>query len=333
MKTFMHPGLHNAIMRNFYSYSNRYRGCSMGCAGWSRYTLLFIIISLFYLQGCAGVNTFPTIARAGDTVSIMVGGSEKARKATSNVTLTDANSVVWDLQALGLVRSVFNLRADGKSYGMHYSSYLNIFAPWSKDHESMQTVLVVDLPDSLPVGDATISFNLNTDDDSSGIDGANTINLEVISGAGSSDEFLWGEFNVGIVSADLEKLEPAPHAKISFGTGGDLIGAASLIVDFDETVVNPDDINVYVPESTVRGSYTETGAFGKTQRMVYWHHDGQKMFIDIVAPQEIEIRYLKLYLVHPKGLSGLVNFSLSSATTYDVNGSEVIVPVSLEYFP
>ena len=73
--------------------------------------LLIAIIGM--LQACTAVNTFPTIARQGDTVSIMVGGSEEVRKDTISATLTDSNDVAWDLQLLGNIRSVFNLRTDG----------------------------------------------------------------------------------------------------------------------------------------------------------------------------------------------------------------------------
>ena len=105
------------------------------------------------------------------------------------------------------------------------------------------------------------------------------------------------------------------------------------MVDFDETVVNPNDLNVFAPESAVRGSYSTPGAFGKTQRMVYWRQDGQKLYLDVVAPQGIEPKYLKLYVVHPRGVSGSPAFNLLSATVYGVDGSAIAVQPTLEYFP
>jgi len=47
---------------------------------------------------------------------------------------------------------------------------------------------------------------------------------------------------------------------------------ASLVVDYDESLVTAGDINVYAPESAVRGAVGDTGTFGGTQRMIYWHH-------------------------------------------------------------
>lgn len=294
----------------------------------------FIVLMVLLLQACAAVNTFPTIARSGDTVSVMIGGSEKARKETVAVTLTDANNMVWDLKALNLVRSVFNLRADGRASGMHYSSYPNAFVSWGEGHEPLQTVMVIDLPDNLPAGNATLSVDTLTDDDSSGIARPYHVNIEVLPGAGSADNFLRNDPFSGYQPADFASLEPAPHGKIDFGMNdGVIIGAASLVVDFDETVVNPDDLDLYVPQSNVRGSFASTGAFGATQRMVYWHTDGQQVFISIVAPQGIRQVYLMMYLLHPAGISGSPGFAITSSHVYDVDGNELSLTPVLNYYP
>lgn len=290
-----------------------------------------IFILLAGLPACTGFNTFPTIARAGDTVSVMVGGTEKARKDTIDVTLTDASSQTWNLKTLGLVRSVFNLRTDGRAYGAHYSPYLDSYVSWYYGHEPVQTVLVADLPASAAPGPATMTISSHVTDNSSGAADPFTIDLEIIAGAGQSDQFL-RRSGSGSAPVDFAKLEPAPHAKISFGSGAEVIGAASLVVDFNEVVLNPSDINVYCPESTVRGSFGNSGTFGKTQRMVYWRQDGLKLYVDVVAPQGVEAKYLKLYLVHPRNLSGPANLAILSSAIYDVNGNAMSAPPVLEYF-
>lgn len=287
------------------------------------------LLAMSFMQGCAGVSSFPTVARAGDTVSVMIGGSEKARKSTTSVILTDVDSTEWDLQSLGLVRSVFNLRADGRAEGSHYSSYLESYVSWSEGHEPVQTVLVVDLPAGAPAGDAFLTVGVPVDDDSSGYASPYTINIEIIPGTGGSDNFT----RKGGAGVDFSSLEPAPHAKISFGSDVTVVGAVSVVVDFDEIVLNPDDINVYVPQSNVRGSFISDGSFGDKQRMVYWRQDGEKLFIDAIAPQGISQRYLMMYIMHPQGLPGLPAFNITSSKAYDVNGNEIVSLPILEYFP
>lgn len=298
-----------------------------GIAVLIKYFPLGALLLLPFLQACTGVNTFPTVARPGDTVSVMVGGSEKVRKDTIDVSLTDINGVVWDLQSLGLVRSTFNLRPEGIAYGMHYSDFINTEFSWLKAHEQIQTVLVADIPAGAAPGQAVLNINLNVDDDSSGIVSPFTIALDIIPGAGSSSVFERKDFAGAPLPANFPDLEPAPYAKISFGDGSgglgySVIGAVSLVIDFDNTVVNGNDLNIYLPESQVRGTFSNPGApFGDKQRMVYWRQTGTQVLIDIIAPQGIEGRYLQSYIVHPRGLVGDPLFSLSSATFYDLNGN------------
>ena len=105
------------------------------------------------------------------------------------------------------------------------------------------------------------------------------------------------------------------------------------MIDFDESVLNPDDLNVYVPESTVRGVVGIPGAFGETQRMAYWRQDGQKIMIDVIAPQGLLPKYLKLYIVHPPDVSVSPDFILTSAVIYDIDGNITSVSSDLNYYP
>lgn len=292
----------------------------------------WVLLFGLWLGGCTAVNTFPIAARSGDTISVMIGGSEKANKQTVTASLTDSAGGVWDLKAQGLVRSVFNLRADGRAHGLHYSSYLDTFYSWSAGHEPVQTVLVADLPAGLSVGNATLTIRLNVTDNSSGVSDPVNIALEILPGAGTSNNFARKSGNGGSVPADLLALEPAPHAKLTFGTGT-VVGAVSVIIDVDQSVVNMNDLNVYVPESTVRGTFSSPGAFGDKQRMVYWRQDGDRLFVDIIAPQGIESRYLQAFVVHPRGLAGSPGFSLVSAVAYDINGQSITVQPMLAYTP
>jgi hypothetical protein len=306
--------------------------CSCG-ANWDIEAIMNFKVSLLGLcvllvSACTSVNTFPNIARPGDTVSFMVGGSAQARKENISVTLNDAGGQVFDLQALGLVRSVFNLRADGRAVGTHYSPYLDSYISWAFGHEPLQTVMVADVPGNAAPGLATLTVALNgITDNSSGVGSPFNVTLEIIPGSGSSEQFLHPTLGA-TPPVDFIRLETAPNVQVSFGTGVTPIGAASLVIDFDETAVNPADINLYAPESTVRGDYSNPGAFGKTQRMVYWHQDGQSLYVDIIAPQGIDPRYLQFHVVHPPGLIGSPAFNILSAQVYGTDGNPIdVVPV------
>lgn len=300
--------------------------------------LLLASLALLLLQACTAVNTFPTTARAGDTVAVMAGGSEQARKDTVDVRLTDSNNIEWNLQDLGLVRSLFNLRAAGTAYGSHYSSWLDMEYSWLKGHEPVQTVLVLDIPPAIATGPATLSVNLNADDDSSGISQPFTMTMDIVAGNGNSESFYRQNFDSSQKMVDFQDLEPAPYAKISFGngatgSGSQVLGAVSMVVDFNQDAVNGDDLNVYVPESNVRGSAISTGKFGGHQRMVSWRRVGSQLHIDVIAPTGIEGRYLQVYIVHPRGVTANPGFSLTSINTYDVDGNPILFEPTLSYIP
>lgn len=308
----------------------------------------FVSFALIMLTtGCASYNTFPTIARPGDTVSIMVGGTEQARKDTIQITLTDSLGGIWNLadpnedldRSDSLIRSVFNLRPDGRAVGLHYSSYLVADSSWIfGGHEPTQAVLVVDLPAEVPEGEGMLHINTEISDDSSGIGNDFYVNLDIVNvpdNLGSSDGFLRQDAFLGTAAVNFTDLEPAPHAKIIFDDNStQLIGAVSLVLDFDETALNPDDLNVFVPQSNVRGVVGYDGAHGENQRMVAWRQDGQKMYINVIAPQGIQPKYLQLYVVHPPNITGSPNFSFDTngVTVYDIDGNEVSVASSLQYF-
>lgn len=293
---------------------------------------VLVLCAWTLLSGCTSVNTFSSIARPGDTVSLMIGGSERANKNSVSATFTDATGRSWDLKAQGLVRSVFNLRTDGRANGAHYSPYLDSYVSWMYGHEPLQTVLVADLPLDAALGQGNLSISVNANDNSSGVGSPFNVKLEIIPGLGAAEQFLNKKLG-GNEPADFTRLETAPNAKVTFGTGATFIGAVSLVIDFNETVVNPNDLNVYVPESTVRGDFLNPGAFGKTQRMVYWHQDGLKLYVDIIAPQGIDPRYLQLFVVHPPGLAGSPAFSILSAQVYGIDGNAIAVTPTLSYSP
>jgi len=313
--------------------------------------IAFLLAILTLFQGCVAVNTFPQIARPDDTVSVMIGGTELARKDTIDVQLIDYNGITWDLQALGLVRSVFNLRPEGRAYGLHYSNFLSQNNSWKRGHEPLQTVLVFDVPDQAAYGPATLLVTLSldgsVDDDSSGI--VNTIQdpftiaLDIVAvpgQSGVSDNFVTKTFDNPAKVVDFGDLEPAPHAKISFGRsdpGGysatsSKLYAAEIVVDFDEAIVSGDDLNVYVAEPVVRGSLTSTGAHGKKQRSVTWKHDGDQITIYVIAPNGIGDKYLQVYVMHPKGLPGDPGLSLVSTNGYDADGGPLTTTPQFSYY-
>jgi hypothetical protein len=67
--------------------------------------------------------------------------------------------------------------------------------------------------------------------------------------------------------------------------------------------------------------------------MVYFRHDESQLFITIIAPGGINDKYLQVYVIHPRGLTGDPGLSLLSTTGYDLNGSQITATPQFTYFP
>lgn len=292
---------------------------------------LYITALVLLIQACTHINPFPLSAQPGETISLMIGSSENARKETIDVLMTDSNNVVWDMKSLGQIRSVFNVRPDGNAKGLYYSSYLETNTPWAFGHEPIQTVVVLDLPVGIAQGPATFEINTNTTDNSSGVGQLLNLSIEIVADTATSNSFLHQNPFQGISAVDFDRLEPASYAKISFGVNKtEIMAAATLEVDFDETVVSPDDIAVYTPKTTVRDF---GGSFDDKQHSVFWKQDGDKLLINLVAANGIKTGFVYVYIIHPDNLSASPGLSLISHAVYDIDGNEIVLPVTLEYVP
>src|SRR5690606_23113062 len=96
-------------------------------------------------------------------------------------------------------------------------------------------------------------------------------------------------------------------------------------------LLNPADINIYSPESTVKDLSSGSGVFGRNQRMIYWRQNGGELVIDIIAPQGIDPRFLQFFVLHPSSLTGEPGFSIVSSQVYGVLGDPIDVVPNLQY--
>jgi len=192
------------------------------------------LLLLMLLTGCSGVQTFPNMARAGDTVSVGMGWQKQFNRNNTTVTITPSVGapIVYQPNEPA-IRAMINLYPDPVSWlvvgtdtqtdssfnsGYTYGNIINsVFT--DGDHDWWQTTAFIDLPDSLPPGAAVIELT-NTNGDSA------SSSVEIISGVGISDEFDAlgnGPLNQGQLAA----LERSSYFEVSF-TGAEIPYAIEL---------------------------------------------------------------------------------------------------------
>jgi hypothetical protein len=186
------------------------------------------------LSACAGINTFGTAARAGDTVALALGWNLSVNRQNATVQVTGANTTYTYPPGDANVRFLGNVYPDpasrlvigretNQSLGVNAAStgqQLETFVT-SNDKDYAQTMLIVNLPATLPVGTATLRVL-----DQNSVQVGPTISVQILPGTGAPNTFVGtsGSLTAQIISA----MERAPDVKTVSFTGSTVPYAIQL---------------------------------------------------------------------------------------------------------
>jgi len=175
----------------------------------NQYLFIFIFL-LSFLQGCTALQSFPHAARSGDTVALAVGSPLGMSRENTTAIITDIDGVESDITSR--IRSIFKLYADPASKVYELSGNTSQLV-YSAEHTPWITIVVLDLPSGLPVGDANIKFNTSAIYPGVGSHINNReLSINILPGDGVSNDFKY-EFGIGAsLSGNLTVLEPKSRA-------------------------------------------------------------------------------------------------------------------------
>jgi hypothetical protein len=258
------------------------------------------------LTGCAGTKAFTTAARAGDTVALAVGWNKNVSRANLSAVITPASggSVTYNPGDTN-IRAVFNMYPDpvsrlvvgtetnqslGYNANVHGASLGGLVT--GDDKDLSQTMVLLNLPASLAVGNATVDLY-------AGATPLSTHTVQILSGTGSANLF---EGAAGSLTAEqLRTLERA----------------AASVVTFSAVIV-PHSIYLEVPHTFGVGVPWVVNPRGDLKN-VSWTDTGSvlKIVITPVSGASIpQIGHFKFYIS-----GGLTGFGAPYVKAYDVNGS------------
>jgi len=304
----------------------------------SRTYFFWGIISLLILQGCVAVQTFPTVARSGDTITLAVGspdGMTKGNTTAQFISEDPAFPTPVDLT----IRAIVKLRPDNTSNLATYdSSVISNIAHYSS-HSPWLSVVVIDLPASLPLG--TGKIHIQTAGQVFVGDDINNypVNIDIIDGVGSANPFK--HYNGAGFSADgnLAALEPMPqivvrpptidpnwYAAPTYGAaeikinlpvqkaGGGVVGANPMMVIQDDMFI----------------------ANNSTQTHMTWSKSGDVITVNFISPTASMNFYQSRFSVVLNPENEIVpgaTPALVSVTYYDANGNIVTLdsPTEADY--
>ncbi len=285
----------------------------------ARKNLLSLIFLVFLLQACVATQSFPTVARGGDTITLAVGSPDGMTK--TNTSAQFVSDIDGSMVALP-VRSIFRLRPD-------QTSRLALFNPaidsqdYSSGHPQWISIIVIDLPAGLTVGSGVININ-STADYGRFLTGINEmpVAIDIIAGSGTRSEFTYDNGYGGVSSGDLTALEPLEQAVFKIKN--------TSIVNVSSTSIAAAEIKVTVPLGSISDEFVRVvaGDFytknSQDQLQMSWRRSGDDFTVNFISPTaSMQPRQLRFSVV----IRGDVSFSttpapvVSSVQLYDGNGN------------
>lgn len=297
-----------------------------------RSLLLVVMVPLFLVLGaCSGTQTFSTAARAGDTVTLMVGWQKTLQRQNLTVTITDVNNISTTYHPSDSnypVRGIVNLYPDpasrvvvgtmtkqdlnvgAQNTGSQINSYVtNQSSTGEHDNEWWQTSIVFDLPPSLPAGAATITLV-----DTSTNTTLKPINVTVLPGTGARN--LFNIYNM--VGNPTDYLSVNPNGLIGFERAPRYtVTFASSTTDSNGVTIKPHAIQMVLSHTPGVGKTWIVNPRGDIKNVV-WHDDGSNIMVMLTPTQGITLKQMLDYKFYVSG--GVTALAQTSLKAYDING-------------
>ena len=279
-----------------------------------KFNLYLIALIGFTLQGCVATQSFPTVARGGDTITLAVGSPDGMNKSNTTVQyISDVDASVTPLS----IRSVIRLRPDQTSKLALFDSIVNA-EDYYTGHSQWLTVIVIDLPDALTVGPGHIDINSSASYGTLSL-GINDIpvSLEIIEGTGTRNKFTYNNNFGGVGPGDLSSLEALPQAVMRppHLTQTIFLAAAEIKVNVPVGSVQDRAIRVVADDFYTKNS--------QDQVQMNWSRNGDDFTVNFISPSGMmEPKQLRFSIVLRPGNTFITDppASVISVRLYDING-------------
>ena len=270
---------------------------------------------LFVLQGCVATQSFPTVARGGDTITLAVGSPDEMNKSNTTAQfVSDVDSTTTPLA----IRSIIRLRPDNTSKLALFDGIVNA-QDYYTGHSQWLTVIIIDLPQALSIGAGHVNINSSATYGTLPV-GVNDIpiSLEIIEGTGQRNDFTYNNNFGGIGSGNLSSMEPLKQAVLRppHLTSTIMFAAAEI------------KVNVPIGTATTRAVRVVADDFytknHQDQVQMNWSGNGDDFTVNFISPSAtMEPKQTRFSIVLNPGREFLTDSapSVTSVKFYDVNGN------------
>jgi len=318
------------------------------------FNLLKIFLAASFLSACVAIQPFPNAVRAGDTITLAIGSVDGANR--NNVTLTyyaDSDPAT-PIDLTPNLRSVVKIYPDKTSrsfwdttsgLGLETINYMELIA----SHSAWQTVLVVDLPASIPPGTGHMEVALGAGVEYpltlAKVDNVN-ISMEILENGGlalqgGSHDFEYRKTSNTTATSigDLTKLEPLKQVVVRNLPNPVASYPAIAAAEFDLYVPVVDqsltDVSDQVSNNDIAIVLDDQVSFVQNQANLNWSRNGSNVKVIITSltgnlmPTRIRFSVVlsNLALETSNGWTLGANPAINSENYYDINGNPLTGPI------
>ncbi len=306
--------------------------------------LITLLLMVNFLYGCVAMQSFPSVARAGDTITLALGSVDGLDKTKLQLSFVPTSTGV-PIDLTSNIRSVVKIypdRASRASISDTWTSQQTIFT----GHAIWMNVAIVDLPSDLPIGTGHFEIVF---DDSIRVPAPNVIinadderiqiATEIVAGSGAPNDFSYYTTNPDNPAvSNFSKIEPLPRVVLrppfsgNYGYGGIRPAAAEYKIRLPIT----GDIAT-LADSEVNVIWDYKPGEDNKQIQVNWSRQADIITVNVLVPTEltlVEQRFRFTVLISPYLQGNIIDIGgqpeLLSYRTWDLNGNEVTPELSPE---
>lgn len=285
----------------------------------NKFIYLFLLSGLILLNGCVAIQSFPTVARSGDTITLVVGSPDGMTKTNTTATfVSDVDSSVVDLP----IRTIIRLRPDQTSYLALYDGLVDA-QDYYTGHSQWLSVIVIDLPDTMTVGSGHIDVDSSASYGGLPV-GINDIpiSLEILEGTGVRNDFTYNNNFGGIQTGALGKLQALPQVvfKSLAAQNEEDFAAAEIKVDVPMESVPTRVIRVVADDFYTRNA--------QDQVQMSWSRSEDEFTVNFISPTgSMNLKQLRFSVVISPGNFFLADPgpNINSIKIYDVDGELMFI--------
>lgn len=244
---------------------------------------LLLLSCLALLQGCVAIQSFPTIARAGDTITLAVGTPDGMTKDNVALMFTPSNGGT-PIDISSGIRSIIKINPDETS-GLSLFQAENVqVLENDAGHGAWLSLIVLDLPDEtvLPVGEGVINVDTTASYSRFSPVVWPSIGIEILPGTGEPNQFEY-EWGGGSQPGDLSMLESLTQVVArpnKFKYAGSF-AAAEVKLDIPMQIKSDGS---YVNDGLIRIVHDETNATRSKQIQMFWSRSGDVLTVNFLCP-------------------------------------------------